>query len=81
LDILKHLVTESDDSNGQPSQFSSSSCPFLGKDEGKKTYSCTINDTKPFYCKNYPDDGVCEYVEESYEEPDWKKNSTISRQE
>lgn len=79
MDILRHLAMKSDDSGGQSSLFISSSCPFLRKDGREKAYYCAINDTKPFYCKNYPDDDVCEHVEESSEEPDLN-SSVISRQ-
>ena len=64
MDILKHLATNSTDPNDRSSLFISSSCPFLRKDERENIYYCTINDTKPFYCKSYPDDGVCERAEE-----------------
>jgi Fe-S-cluster containining protein len=63
-DILKHLATNSDDLTGQSFVFVSKSCPFLRKDEGQSIYYCAINDTKPFYCRDYPDDGVCERTKE-----------------
>jgi len=61
-DILKHLAITSDNPNGQSGTFTSNSCPFLRRNEEQNIYCCDINDTKPFNCKNYPDDGVCEYT-------------------
>jgi Fe-S-cluster containining protein len=43
--------------------FTTKSCPFLSKDNGSALYTCSIHDTKPFYCKIYPDDGICEHEE------------------
>jgi len=68
-DILKHLGTNIDDSNGEH-PFISNSCPFLRKNEEQNVYYCAINDTKPFHCRNYPDDGVCEYMADLSEESD-----------
>ena len=61
-DILKHLAITSDNPNDQSGPFISDSCPFLKKGERQNIYYCAINDTKPFYCKNYPDDGICEHM-------------------
>ncbi len=62
-DILNQLVVDSNDPSGQSWKFISNRCPFLRKNELKNKYYCAINDTKPFYCKNYPDDGICERAE------------------
>jgi len=59
---LRQIVANSDDLNGEPYLFISKMCPFLRKDEEPSLYRCAINDTKPHHCRNYPDDGVCEYV-------------------
>jgi Fe-S-cluster containining protein len=61
-DILKHLAITSNNPNDQSGAFTSDSCPFLRRNEEQNVYCCDINDTKPFNCKNYPDDGVCEYT-------------------
>ena len=59
---MKHLATASDELNGQSGTFVTDSCPFLRKSGKESIYYCAINDTKPFYCKGYPDDGICEYT-------------------
>ncbi len=61
-DILMYLETTSKNMNDQSGVFVTSSCPFLARNEGCGFYCCTINDTKPFHCKNYPADMVCEYT-------------------
>jgi len=61
-DILKHLAITSADPNDQLGTFVSKNCPFLRRNERLNIYYCAINDTKPFYCKNYPEDGICEYA-------------------
>jgi len=63
-DILKHVAIASEDRNDQSGTFTSNSCPLLRRNEQQKIHYCTINQTKPFNCRNYPDDGVCEFVEE-----------------
>lgn len=60
-DILRHLSIDSSDPQSQRGYFTDKSCPFLKKDDMGELYSCTIQDTKPFYCRLYPDDGVCEH--------------------
>lgn len=62
FDILKHIAIDSDDQTGKSYVFVPNSCPFLRNDKEQSTYYCAINDTKPFYCRNYPDDDVCEYT-------------------
>ena len=61
-DILKHVSIDSTDPHNQHGIFVAKSCPFLRKEQ-LGVYSCAIHDTKPFYCRNYPDDGVCEHEE------------------
>jgi len=61
-DILKYLAIASDNPNDQSGTFTSNSCPFLSRNEEQGIYFCAINDTKPFQCRNYPEDGVCEYA-------------------
>jgi len=51
-----------DNLGGEPYLFTSKSCPFLRRDERQNLHYCAINDTKPDHCRNYPDDGICEYV-------------------
>jgi Fe-S-cluster containining protein len=60
-DILRYLSIDSNDPQSIHGFFTTKSCPFLKRDEQGPLYSCTIQDTKPFYCRLYPDDGVCEY--------------------
>jgi len=60
-DILKHLSTDSRDPNRERGVFVTESCPFLKRDKIAGLYSCAIQETKPFYCRIYPDDGVCEH--------------------
>ena len=62
-DILRHLSIDSSDPHALRGFFTTNSCPFLKKNEQDEFYSCIIQDTKPFYCKLYPDDGVCEREE------------------
>lgn len=62
-DILKYLSIDSSDRRSLRGLFTTKSCPFLKKEEQSELYSCAIHDTKPFYCKIYPDDGVCEREE------------------
>ena len=63
VDILDHITANLDNSNDEPYLFVTRICPFLEKDV-KNLHYCRINDTKPYYCRNYPDDGFCEYVAE-----------------
>jgi len=28
-------------------------------------YLCRIHETKPFYCRAYPDDGICEHEDDT----------------
>jgi len=62
-DILKYVSIDSSDPQRQHGVFITESCPFLKKDELRGFYSCAIHDTKPSYCRIYPDDGVCEHEE------------------
>ncbi len=62
-DILKYLSIDSSNPQEQRGVFVTESCPFLERDERGGLYSCAIHETKPFYCKIYPDDGVCEHEE------------------
>lgn len=62
-DILRHMSVDSSDLHNERGVFVTSSCPFLGKDGQAGLYSCMIHDTKPFYCRLYPDDGPCEHEE------------------
>lgn len=57
-DILRHveIVNAQRDGSGI---FTSKSCPFLLRDIAQNAYVCMIHDTKPEYCRNYPDDGAC----------------------
>lgn len=59
-DILGYLSIDSSDPCSLRGLFTTESCPFLKKEEQSELCSCAIHDTKPFYCKIYPDDGVCE---------------------
>jgi Fe-S-cluster containining protein len=34
-------------------------CPFLKTDDGKKIYRCTIHETKPDVCREYPTEKRC----------------------
>ena len=60
--ILKHIAINSIDPHNQYGVFVTKSCPFL-KREDTGLYSCTIHETKPFYCKIYPAEGICEHEE------------------
>ena len=61
-DILRHISIDSTDITNQRGIFISKSCPFLERDD-QGYYLCKIHDTKPFYCRAYPDDGICEHHE------------------
>ena len=63
VDILNYVTANLDNSNDEPYLFVTRICPFLEKD-GQNLHYCMINDTKPYYCRNYPDDGFCEHVGE-----------------
>ena len=63
-DILKHISIDSSDPDNQHGTFVAKSCPFLGKDE-QGLYVCEIHETKPFYCRAYPDNGMCEHEEDT----------------
>ena len=62
-DILRHISIDSTDPKNLNGVFVTKSCPFLKKDQSGGFYTCTIHETKPFYCRIYPDDGVCENEE------------------
>ena len=62
-DILSYISIDASDPNDMRGLFTTGSCPFLKKDKQGKLYSCAIHETKPFYCKLYPDDGFCEHEE------------------
>ncbi|MGA2972003.1 MAG: YkgJ family cysteine cluster protein [Candidatus Bathyarchaeia archaeon] len=66
VDILKHIAIDSTDPHNRHGVFVTKSCPFLKREE-TGLYSCAIHETKPFYCRIYPDDGMCEH-EESIED-------------
>ncbi len=59
-DILRHISIDSTDASNQRGIFVPKSCPFLGRDK-QGLYMCKIHETKPFYCRAYPDDGICEH--------------------
>jgi len=59
-DILRHISIDSTDTSNQRGIFIPKSCPFLGRDK-QGLYLCKIHETKPFYCRAYPDDGICEH--------------------
>ena len=61
-DILRHLFIDSTDPHNQRGVFLTKSCPFLKNDEPGGFYLCAIHETKPFYCRTYPEDGVCEHM-------------------
>ena len=61
-DILKHIRIDSSDPRSLRGVFVTESCPFLKKEHETGLYSCAIHETKPFYCRLYPDDGVCEHL-------------------
>jgi Fe-S-cluster containining protein len=63
-DILEHLSIDSSDPHNLRGAFVPNSCPFLKRNEREGLYSCAIHETKPFYCRIYPDDGVCEHKED-----------------
>ena len=58
-DILKQIAIDSSDPHDRDRVFVTKSCPFLKREE-TGLYSCTIHETKPFYCRTYPADGMCE---------------------
>lgn len=76
---MKHLAINSDP-NDQSGTFISRSCPFLRRTEKQTIYYCAINDTKPFYCKNYPDDGICEHMADLDQESEEEKRSASAPQ-
>ena len=61
-DILIHIAINSTDPHNQHAVFVTKSCPFLKREE-TGLYSCAIHETKPFYCKIYPNHGMCEHEE------------------
>ena len=61
-DILKYVAIDSTNPHKRHGDFVTESCPFLEKGE-RGFYSCAIDETKPFYCMIYPNDGMCEHEE------------------
>lgn len=60
-DILKHVTMRTDGAS-EWGEFTTKACPFLRKLDGK--YLCSIHETKPEHCRNYPVDGICLRMEE-----------------